>query len=303
MEDFEWEHFSNKYISFNEHKELLNPNLKVSVLKKIIKDETGIDEKNQRFKLLFKFDINLSDDSLFWNCAKINVYDVSEYRAKLARRIYETEIILDLNKKIEDLKKSVNEQTKFPIEKLQFKLNDMILDNEIILKDCNLFENKLTVNIIKELKNRIKRKFCSSQNVLERKTDLYNTGIEFLEENKTIKNYNNIEYDLIYKNKKLNLDDILIHLGISDGDLIEIKKRNDTFPIYVKTLKGKIITLNVESSDNIYYIKSLIHLCEKIPSKQQRLIFEGKELEDSKTIDNYNIRKESTLNLELRLKY
>ena len=303
MEDFEWEHFNNKYISFNEHKELLNPNLKVSALKKIIKDETGIDEKNQRFKLLFKFDINLSDDSLFWNCAKINVYDVSEYRAKLARRIYETEIILDLNKKIEDLKKSVNEQTKFPIEKLQFKLNDMILDNEIILKDCNLFENKLTVNIIKELKNRIKRKFCSSQNVLERKTDLYNTGIEFLEENKTIKNYNNIEYDLIYKNKKLNLDDILIHLGISDGDLIEIKKRNDTFPIYVKTLKGKIITLNVESSDNIYYIKSLIHLCEKIPSKQQRLIFEGKELEDSKTIDNYNIRKESTLNLELRLKY
>ena len=303
MEDFEWEHFNNKYISFDEHKELLNPNLKVSVLKKIIKDETGIDEKNQRFKLLFKFDINLSDDSLFWNCAKINVYDVSEYRAKLARRIYETEIILDLNKKIEDLKKSVNEQTKFPIEKLQFKLNDMILDNEIILKDCNLFENKLTVNIIKELKNRIKRKFCSSQNVLERKTDLYNTGIEFLEENKTIKNYNNIEYDLIYKNKKLNLDDILIHLGISDGDLIEIKKRNDTFPIYVKTLKGKIITLNVESSDNIYYIKSLIHLCEKIPSKQQRLIFEGKELEDSKTIDNYNIRKESTLNLELRLKY
>ena len=303
MEDFEWEHFNNKYISFNEHKELLNPNLKVSVLKKIIKDETGIDEKNQRFKLLFKFDINLSDDSLLWNSAKINVYDVSEYRAKLARRIYETEIILDLNKKIEDLKKSVNEQTKFPIEKLQFKLNDMILDNEIILKDCNLFENKLTVNIIKELKNRIKRKFCSSQNVLERKTDLYNTGIEFLEENKTIKNYNNIEYDLIYKNKKLNLDDILIHLGISDGDLIEIKKRNDTFPIYVKTLKGKIITLNVEPSDNIYYIKSLIHLCEKIPSKQQRLIFEGKELEDSKTIDNYNIGKESTLNLELRLKY
>ena len=303
MEDFEWEHFNNKYISFNEHKELLNPNLKVSALKKKIKEETGIDEKNQRFKLLFKFDINLSDDSLFWNSAKINVYDVSEYRAKLARRIYETEIILDLNKKIEDLKKSVNEQTKFPIEKLQFKLNDMILDNEIILKDCNLFENKLTVNIIKELKNRIKRKFCSSQNVLERKTDLYNTGIEFLEENKTIKNYNNIEYDLIYKNKKLNLDDILIHLGISDGDLIEIKKRNDTFPIYVKTLKGKIITLNVESSDNIYYIKSLIHLCEKIPSKQQRLIFEGKELEDSKTIDNYNIRKESTLNLELRLKY
>ena len=303
MEDFEWEHFNNKYISFNEHKELLNPNLKVSVLKKIIKDETGIDEKNQRFKLLFKFDINLSDDSLLWNSAKINVYDVSEYRAKLARRIYETEIILDLNKKIEDLKKSVNEQTKFPIEKLQFKLNDMILDNEIILKDCNLFENKLTVNIIKELKNRIKRKFCSSQNVLERKTDLYNTGIEFLEENKTIKNYNNIEYDLIYKNKKLNLDDILIHLGISDGDLIEIKKRNDTFPIYVKTLKGKIIALNVEPSDTIYYIKSLIHLSERISSKQQRLIFEGKELEDSKTIDNYNIGKESTLNLELRLKY
>ena len=156
-------------------------------------------------------------------------------------------------------------------------INQVIINLPFNLHKIINYNNEL----IKNVKNNIQKKFNIQNNIQLS----YNTHI--LNDNNTLYDYN-----------INNLDNINVIVGLNGGGT-----DNDTpKQIFIKTLQGKTITIDVKDSDKIESIKQKISIKEGIPTDQQRLVFNGKQLEDNSTIAEYNIDTESTIHLVLRLR-
>ena len=292
-------------IKFSECPELLNPKLTMKDIKMIIKDKTGIAEENQRFHVFFDFIFDYemyNDDSSIWERFNLKIYDKSRYYAEISRHYYTTEAILDLNKKVGELKRMVFEQTKIPIDRQIFyhdnDENNKISD-DIDLRNSNLFRNTLSIKINDQLKDIIYVKYPNKE-VKKIEFDLCKTGLELLEKIDNTPIYN-VKYNIFYNNKKTSLTDLLVNSGIKTGDTIELKKR-ETMQIYVRNLTGKTLICDAEPSDTIRLIKIFIEFQEGIPSNQMKLVFSKMKLEDNRTLADYNIQQKSTIYLIIKLR-
>jgi ubiquitin C len=108
---------------------------------------------------------------------------------------------------------------------------------------------------------------------------------------------------LIFGGKQLEDERSLSDYNIQKENTVHLVLRlRGGIQIFVRTLTGKTITVELEHTDNMRTLKERILAKEGIPIDQQRLIFAGKSLEDEKTVADYNIQKESTVHLVLRLR-
>lgn len=274
------------------------------------KDNSNINEKAEE-KSEKKEEISKENDNKKEN-TEVPKKQYESFDQKQVLNYFSTkEIKLDLQKTsytIDEFKQLIADQLYIPKHRVKLLFDDEEKDNNQIINDivCEKFE--LGINSEPQETDKVDievvdcRRQVEQKENFEVKVDLYG---DLLEQICDLKNIINSGLYLMYQDTFSDYK-YKMFADHHSGQKIKVElydvEKDGNMELYIKTLTGNTITLNVDQYEHVGYLKTRIFEKEQIPVGQQKLVFAGKLLEDNKTLENYNIEKECTIQLFLKLK-